>query len=162
MCLAELNAEPGALAGEIEEPMVAEELALAETEYAELHARIEGMGPINMMALDEFRECEERNGFLSRERDDLVQSIENTQQAIRELDLISREKFEHAFAAINGQFCRGLPHPIRRRHGRNSPDGAGQLRRFRRGHCRATSGKTPAERAAALRRGKSADGAGAC
>jgi chromosome segregation protein len=58
-----------------------------------------------MMALDEYRECEERNTFLSRERADLLQSIENTHQAIRELDEISREKFEHAFAAINAHFA---------------------------------------------------------
>jgi chromosome segregation protein len=104
-CLTELNIEPAALAAENTEPMTPEELATAEVEYAELHARIDSMGPINMMALDEYRECEERNTFLSHERADLLQSIENTQQAIRELDEISREKFEHAFAAINGHFA---------------------------------------------------------
>jgi len=104
-CLTELNMEPAALAAEMTEPMTPDDLAAAETEYAELHARIDSMGPINMMALDEYRECEERNTFLSRERADLLQSIENTHQAIRELDEISREKFEHAFVAINAHFA---------------------------------------------------------
>jgi chromosome segregation protein len=104
-CRTELTMEPEALAGEIGAQMTAEELAAAESEYAEIHARLDGMGPINMMALDEYRECEERNAFLTRERDDLVESIGNTQQAIGELDEISRAKFEEAFMAINGHFA---------------------------------------------------------
>ena len=62
------------------------------------------MGPVNMMALEEYNECEQRYSFLTSERDDLLQSIADTQQAITELDLVSREKFEEAFAAINASF----------------------------------------------------------
>jgi len=63
------------------------------------------MGPVNMMALEEYNECEQRHNFLTRERDDLLKSIEDTQQAIRELDEISRQRFETAFAAINNNFA---------------------------------------------------------
>jgi chromosome segregation protein len=62
------------------------------------------MGAVNMMALEEFNECEQRFTFLTRERDDLLQSISDTQQAIRELDEITKEKFEQAFASINANF----------------------------------------------------------
>src|SRR5207248_11461885 len=41
---------------------------------------------------------------LTRERDDLLQSIADTQQAIAELDVVSREKFEAAFNSINANF----------------------------------------------------------
>jgi chromosome segregation protein len=58
-----------------------------------------------MMALDEYRECEQREEFLRRERDDLVQSIENTQLTINELDQVSRQKFEEAFNFINAHFA---------------------------------------------------------
>jgi chromosome segregation protein len=105
MCRTEVALEPEALAQQTGDPMNAEETAIAEQEYAELHARLEDMGPINMMALDEFRECEERNTFLLRERDDLVESVGNIQQAIRELDEISRAKFDEAFEAINRHFA---------------------------------------------------------
>jgi chromosome segregation protein len=104
-CRTELAMEPEVLAIETGASMNPDEMVIAETEYAEMHARLDGMGPINMMALDEFRECEDRNTFLTRERDDLVESIGNTQQAISELDEISRGKFEEAFAAINGHFA---------------------------------------------------------
>jgi chromosome segregation protein len=63
------------------------------------------MGPVNMMALEEYNECEQRFAFLGREREDLLQSIADTQQAITELDQVSRQKFEEAFAVINGHFA---------------------------------------------------------
>src|SRR6202158_5465537 len=85
--------------------LVGEDLAAAETSYNELKARVEDMGPVNMMALEEYKECEEREGFLRRERDDLVQSIENTQLTINELDQVSRQKFEEAFHFINAHFA---------------------------------------------------------
>ena len=58
-----------------------------------------------MMALEEYNECEQRFGFLGREREDLLQSIADTQQAITELDQVSRQKFEEAFAIINTHFA---------------------------------------------------------
>src|SRR5260370_320123 len=84
--------------------MCGEELAVAEANYREMKQRIESMGPVNMMALEEFNECDQRFTFLTRERDDLLQSIADTQQAIAELDLATKEKFEHAFHAINKSF----------------------------------------------------------
>jgi chromosome segregation protein len=66
--------------------------------------RIENMGAVNMMALEEYNDCEQRFTFLTRERDDLLQSIADTQQAIKELDAITKERFEQAFASINAPF----------------------------------------------------------
>ena len=85
--------------------LVGEDLIAAETNYNEMKARVEAMGPVNMMALEEFKECEEREAFLRRERDDLVQSIQNTQLTINELDQVSRQKFEEAFNFINAHFA---------------------------------------------------------
>jgi chromosome segregation protein len=103
-CMSEVNAQPEDLIATEAAFMSGEELAVAETNYREMKQRIESMGPVNMMALEEFNECEQRFTFLTRERDDLLQSIADTQQAIVELDLASKEKFEHAFHAINKNF----------------------------------------------------------
>jgi chromosome segregation protein len=103
-CMSEVNAQPEDLIATETAFMSGEELALAETNYREMKQRIDSMGPVNMMALEEFNECEQRFTFLTRERDDLLQSIADTQQAITELDLATREKFEHAFHAINKSF----------------------------------------------------------
>jgi chromosome segregation protein len=103
-CITEVNAQPEDLIATEPAFMTGEELAAAETSYREMKQRIEAMGPVNMMALEEFNECEQRFTFLTRERDDLLKSIADTQQAISELDLVSREKFEQAFNAINHNF----------------------------------------------------------
>jgi len=103
-CMSEVNAQPEDLIATEAAFMSGEELAIAETNYREMKQRIESMGPVNMMALEEFNECEQRFTFLTRERDDLLQSIADTQQAIAELDLATKEKFEHAFHAINKNF----------------------------------------------------------
>jgi chromosome segregation protein len=104
-CLAEVNitaqvlredAEIGRLAGE--------ELSSEEETCRGLRERIEQMGPVNMMALDEYKEIAERHSFLETQRKDLIESIENTQETIKEIDQISRTKFDEAFAQINENF----------------------------------------------------------
>src|SRR5262249_39081005 len=103
-CMSEVNAQPEDLIASETAFMSGEDLALAETNYREMKERIENMGAVNMMALEEFNECEQRFTFITRERDDLLQSIADTQQAISELDQISKDKFERAFNAINLNF----------------------------------------------------------
>jgi chromosome segregation protein len=103
-CVSEVNAQPEDLIASESAFMSGEELATAEANYREMKQRIEAMGPVNMMALEEFTECEQRFDFLTRERDDLLKSIADTQQAIAELDQVTKEKFEQAFSSINANF----------------------------------------------------------
>jgi len=103
-CMTEVNAQPEDLLATETAFISGEELAIAEANYREMKARIESMGAVNMMALEEYNECEQRFTFLTRERDDLLQSIADTLQAIAELDLVSRERFEQAFHSINRNF----------------------------------------------------------
>ena len=69
-----------------------------------MRAKLEAMGPVNMMALEEYKETAERHAFLETQRKDLISSIENTTATINEIDQISRQKFEEAFAKINENF----------------------------------------------------------
>jgi chromosome segregation protein len=104
-CLNELNAHPEDLIAQQATLLEGEGLAASEVQYQEIKARVEAMGPVNMMALEEYNQCEERFGFLERERTDLLQSITDTQQTISELDQVSRQKFEEAFAIIDTHFA---------------------------------------------------------
>jgi chromosome segregation protein len=105
-CLAEVNLEAAALrADALIERMAGEALAAEEEICRVLRQRIEQMGPVNMMALEEYKETAERHGFLETQRADLMESIENTQQTIKEIDQISRTKFDEAFARINENFA---------------------------------------------------------
>ena len=105
-CLAEVNAEAQVLRADQEIERMADEALAAEEETCRtLRQRIEQMGPVNMMALEEYRETADRHGFLEAQRKDLIDSIENTQETIKEIDLISRTKFDEAFAKINENFA---------------------------------------------------------
>lgn len=104
-CVEELRLQPEDLIAENPALLSGEELVAADTQYRELKERVESMGPVNMLALEEYNECEQRFGFLGREREDLLQSIADTQQAIVELDQVSRQKFEEAFSVINAHFA---------------------------------------------------------
>jgi chromosome segregation protein len=104
-CVEELNSQPEDLIAEFPALLSGEELRASDAACHELKTRIESMGPINMMALEEYNECEQRFDFLGRERTDLLQSITDTQQAIAELDQVCKQKFEEAFAIINRNFA---------------------------------------------------------
>src|SRR5208282_254888 len=128
-CISELNAQPEELMAQEPQLLVGEDLVSAETNYNEMKARVEGMGPVNMMALEEFQECEQRESFLRRERDDLVQSIENTQLTIHELDDVSQKKFEEAFNFINAHFAIAFQSLFGGGHGEmrlSEPDSSGE------------------------------------
>ncbi len=104
-CLAEVNAEAGELRADAEIVRIADEaLAIEEETCRTLRQKIEQMGPVNMMALEEYKETAERHSFLETQRTDLMESIENTQATIKEIDQLSREKFDEAFARINENF----------------------------------------------------------
>jgi chromosome segregation protein len=81
-----------------------EALTVEDTAYREMRTKLDNMGPVNMMALEEYKETAERHAFLETQRKDLLDSIENTLSSIKEIDAISRQKFEEAFERINENF----------------------------------------------------------
>jgi chromosome segregation protein len=76
----------------------------AEEAIAELRRKIERLGPVNMMAIDQFDELESRHAFLTTQRKDLVDSIAQTSEAIKRIDETTRQRFADAFTAINRNF----------------------------------------------------------
>jgi len=104
-CLNELGMERGALMEDTSLLIVTgDELATEDQMYRDMRTKLEAMGPVNMMALEEYKETAERHGFLETQRKDLISSIENTTATIKEIDQISRQKFEEAFHEINENF----------------------------------------------------------
>ncbi len=87
-----------------------EPLAIEEEDCRAIKQKLEAMGPVNMMALDEYKEASERHAFLDTQRTDLIDSIDNTQNSIREIEVVLRSKFEEAFAAINENFSATFTH----------------------------------------------------
>jgi len=102
-CANELSQSLEDLAREVQ---LSEEFDL-ETERArveEWRERLENFGAVNMMALEELTEAEERLIFLTTQREDITQGISATEEALREIKRRSRERFRDAFEKINQNF----------------------------------------------------------
>ena len=76
----------------------------AERRYQELRSKIEALGPVNPTAWEEFQEAQQRHDFLNAQRQDLLDSIRDTEKAIHEIDAESRKRFAEAFERINVNF----------------------------------------------------------
>ena len=105
-CRNELNLEMEELTKEELPRLSAEEMAAADESCRHLKSKIESLGPVNMMALEELEECRQRHDFLELQKQDLLDSIRDTTQAIAEIDTVSRKKFLEAFEQINSHFQR--------------------------------------------------------
>jgi chromosome segregation protein len=76
----------------------------AEEAITRLKAKIDRLGPVNMMAIEQFDELEQRHVFLTTQRRDLVESIAQTSQAIARIDETTKARFTEAFTAIQANF----------------------------------------------------------
>ena len=66
--------------------------------------KIERLGPVNMMAIEQFDELDTRYAFLTTQRQDLLDSIGATTEAIRRINKTTKERFRVAFDAINQHY----------------------------------------------------------
>jgi chromosome segregation protein len=104
-CVNDLSLEAITLREDLEIARIEGDALVTEDEASrEMKHKLEAMGPVNMMALEEYKETAQRHEFLETQRKDLLDSIENTQATIKEIDVISRTKFDEAFARINENF----------------------------------------------------------
>jgi chromosome segregation protein len=69
-----------------------------------LKAEIEGLGSVNLVAIEEYEEHKKREDFLVAQREDLEKSIESVNQAIQKINQTSREAFLGAFEQIRTNF----------------------------------------------------------
>jgi chromosome segregation protein len=70
----------------------------------ELRSKVESLGPVNFLALDELGALEQRLIFLLQQKADIEQAVGDTLSAIAELKRRSRERFVTAFHHINQNF----------------------------------------------------------
>jgi chromosome segregation protein len=75
-----------------------------EKELESLKAELQTMGAVNLMAIEQHAELEERFNLLDGQQKDLEASIAQLQETIRKLDRQSKERFLAAFEAIQGHF----------------------------------------------------------
>ncbi len=72
--------------------------------HEELSTKLEAMGPVNLVADEEFRELTERLDFLRTQHDDVVGSIKDLEKALRGMTRTAQDRFQEAFDDINRHF----------------------------------------------------------
>ena len=76
----------------------------AERELKRVRGHLENFGPVNLLAPEEYRQLEERNSFLENQTQDLLQSLQSLELAIKKLDAESIARFREAFDAVDSKF----------------------------------------------------------
>jgi chromosome segregation protein len=80
------------------------DLESARVSADDLREKLENFGAINMLALEELAEADERLLFLTSQRQDIIDGISAAEAALKEIKERSRERFREAFHAINANF----------------------------------------------------------
>jgi chromosome segregation protein len=73
-------------------------------QVAEMKERLDKMGPVNLVAINEHKELEERHAFLTHQHDDLVNAKESLMKAIQKINKTTKELFIDAFGKIQVEF----------------------------------------------------------
>jgi chromosome segregation protein len=76
---------------------------------AELQKAVEEMGEVNLMAIEEFKQMEERFSFLTAQKEDLEESMNALQKAIQRINRTTRKRFLETFNLVNEKFQQIFP-----------------------------------------------------
>jgi chromosome segregation protein len=80
------------------------EIPALRNRHDELQEKLTAIGPVNLVADEEYRELDERLTFLRVQHDDLVGSIKDLEKALRGMTRTAQERFDQAFAEISARF----------------------------------------------------------
>jgi len=88
------------------EPVDRDDLDLdaLERDVQTLRSRLERMGPVNELAVEEFKQEKERLDFLTAQRDDLLQAKTNLLETIQQINRTARERFLETFETVRKNF----------------------------------------------------------
>ncbi|MEX2164939.1 MAG: chromosome segregation protein SMC [Sulfuricaulis sp.] len=79
------------------------------TKLEAITARIERLGPINLVAIEEFEEMSSRKNYLDKQFEDLSQALTTLEEAIRKIDRETRIRFKETFDRVNENFQAFFP-----------------------------------------------------
>ena len=80
-----------------------------EKEVERLRSKISGIGDVNLGAIKEYEELNERFEFLSAQRDDLLKAIEDLHKVIRKINRITQERFMATYEEVNAKLKEVFP-----------------------------------------------------
>ena len=87
------------------EPLPAEfDPAASERELAEARSRLNSLGPVNVLALEEYTRKKERHTFLVQQRTDLTSAKSQLLEAIEKINTTASQLFVETFAKVQDHF----------------------------------------------------------
>lgn len=89
--------------------MTAEEEQILGEEVERLREKIRRLGDVNPSAVEEYEEKKKRFDYLMTEKNDLLKSIDDLNEAIEHINRTSEERFRKAYDAIADRFERLFP-----------------------------------------------------
>ncbi len=99
--LADAQADEAALMAKLEAGVKTSGLTGEITQVAQ---EIESLGAVNLAALDELNTARERKGFLDAQSTDLKSAVTTLEDAIRKIDIETRELLQSTFDKVNSEF----------------------------------------------------------
>ncbi len=104
--LAETDFELDTLLAEIDQAATIESW---DEKLEKIRRRIDRLGPINLAAIDEFKEQTERKAYLDSQLEDLQDALATLEGAIRKIDRETRSRFRETYDQVNTGFKRLFP-----------------------------------------------------
>ena len=74
-----------------------------------LQLKIDKIGPVNLVAIEEYEECSERAEYLNKQKADLLEALDTLQKAIAKIDRETRTRFKDTFERLNSGFKQFFP-----------------------------------------------------
>ncbi len=71
--------------------------------------RITRLGPINLVAIEEYASCSERKDYLDKQHADLLEGLTTLENAIAKIDKETRARFKETFDKVNERFQELFP-----------------------------------------------------
>ncbi len=105
--LADAQADLPAVQASIEAGQV--RLTGLQGEIDRINREIQSLGAVNLAALDELSAARERKGFLDSQSADLNEAMSTLEDAIKKIDIETRELLSSTFEVVNGHFGKMFP-----------------------------------------------------
>ncbi len=80
-----------------------------QSEIDRINREIQSLGAVNLAALDELSAARERKGFLDAQMADLNEAMTTLEDAIKKIDVETRELLSSTFEVVNGHFGKMFP-----------------------------------------------------
>ncbi len=76
---------------------------------SDLKRKMEDMGEVNLAAMNEYKEIEDRYKFIESQQNDLLESLDALRKAINKIQKTSRDRFQATFDIVNEKFKMVFP-----------------------------------------------------